>query len=47
MMRGVGLVTHGGEKHITGFWWVKLKKRNLLEYQCAEMRIILKWVLKK
>ena len=36
-----------GEIHITGIWWVNLKKRNFLEYQCAEMRIILKWVLKK
>lgn len=42
----MGLVAHAGEKHITGFWWVNLKERNLLGNQCAEMRIILKWVFK-
>jgi len=46
MMRCVGLVTHGEKNTLQG-WWVKLKKSNLLEYQCTEMRIILKWVLKK
>jgi hypothetical protein len=46
-MRWVELVMHGGEKNIIGFWWVNLNKRNRLEDQCAEMRMILKWVLKK
>jgi len=36
-----------GRKNIIGLWWVNLNKRNLLEDQCAKMRMILKWVLKK
>jgi hypothetical protein len=39
MMRRVG--------HVTSLWWITLKERDILEELRAEMRIILKCILKK
>jgi hypothetical protein len=36
----------GGKEMCTGFWWGNLKARDQLVNTGAEVKIILKWVLK-
>jgi hypothetical protein len=47
-IRWVGCVAHsGGKRGAQGFWWGDLSERDHLEELGVDVRMILKWIIRK
>jgi len=46
-MKARALTMLGGKEMHRGLWWWKLEERGCLKDRDIEMRILLKWILKK